>query len=67
MNNEGGDVGQKKQNGRNGKSLSLLSLIKKEPSFSFFSVSSKEGKQTTWGGQKIKLIVFCLSLTPSFF
>ena len=65
MNNEG-DVGQKKQNGRNGKSLSF-SLIKKEPSFSFFSVSSKEGKQTYWGGgQKIKLIV-CLSLTPSFF
>jgi hypothetical protein len=66
LNKEVGDFGQKKQNGRNGKSLSLLSLIKKEPSFSFFSVSSKEGKQTTWGGQKIKLIVFCLALTPSF-
>ena len=53
MNNERGDVGQKKQNGRNGKSLSF-SLIKKEPSFSFFSVSSKEGKQTTLGWPKNK-------------
>lgn len=36
-----------------GKSLSSLSK-KKEPSFSFFSVSSKEGKQTYWGGPKNK-------------
>ena len=63
MNNEG-DVGQKKQNGRNGKSLSLLSLIKKEPSFSFFSVSSKEGKQT-WGWPKNKTHRL-LSLSHSF-
>ena len=49
MNNAVGDFGQKKENGRK---ISLFSLLKKEPSFSFFSVSSKEGKQTYWGGAK---------------
>ena len=66
MNNEGGDVGQKKQNGRNGKSLSLLSLIKKEPSFSFFSVSSKEGKQTYWWGGAKNKTHRLLSLSHTF-
>ena len=42
----------------------LLSLIKKEPSFSFFSVSSKEGKQT-WGWPKNKTHRL-LSLSHSF-
>ena len=49
MNNAVGDFGQKKENGRK---ISLFSLLKKEPSFAFFSVSSKEGKQTYWGGAK---------------
>ena len=46
-----GDFGQKKENGRK---ISLFSLLKKEPSFSFFSVSSKDGKQPYWGGPKNK-------------
>ena len=51
MNNEG-DFGQEKTKWEENLSASLS--LKKEPSFAFFSVSSKEGKQTYWGGPKNK-------------
>ena len=53
-----------KTGGMENLSPSLSLIKKKEPSFSFFSVSSKEGKQT-WGWPKNKTHRL-LSLSHSF-
>mgnify|MGYP001079663230 CR=1 FL=1 len=63
MNNEG-DFGQEKTKWEENLSASLS--LKKEPSFAFFSVSSKEGKQTYWGGGPKNKTHRLLSLSHTF-
>jgi hypothetical protein len=46
--------------------LSPSLSLKKSHLSPFFPYLRRKGSRLLWGGQKIKLIVFCLALTPSF-